>query len=516
MVNLVFRFPGGRYHATPWGSHVNEGLIEWPPSPWRIARALLATGFSKLGWREPPPEARALIDELARSLPEYRLPEATAGHTRHFMPTDSKKIEDKTKIFDAFARVGRNAELAVVWPIALSAGAASVLDRVVPKLSYLGRAESVVEARLVDDGELPDGVVASSRDANRPGVEPIALLAPMTASEYAEWLGQALPSKHENNGTRKDKTGKTSPYPVDSLAAVLVDTAFLQGHGWTQPPGSKRVHYYRPPLATSPRRIMSSGRRTVAVDTALIALASDTRCGDVLPLLTRALPQAELLHMGLVSKMGDSFCPELTGRNADGLPLEGHRHAVLVPLDIDSDGHLDHFLVHAPMGFGAEAQRALRAVRKTYAKGSAKPLFVTLAGMGMLEDFRRLGGVLVEALGESAIWVSRTPFVPPRHIKKRRHTLEDQVQAELAARSLPRATRIELIDRAATVTLGFHRFVCRRRDSKRQPPARRFVGLRIELAQPARGPISLGYASHFGLGLFEPAPPGTQLRGVVG
>src|SRR5437867_3663314 len=47
---LLLRFPGRRYHATPWGHHVNEGLIEWPPSPWRLLRALLATGYTKLGW----------------------------------------------------------------------------------------------------------------------------------------------------------------------------------------------------------------------------------------------------------------------------------------------------------------------------------------------------------------------------------------------------------------------------------------------------------------------------------
>ena len=43
MIALSVRFIAGRYHATPWGHHVNEGLIEWPPSPWRILRALLAS-----------------------------------------------------------------------------------------------------------------------------------------------------------------------------------------------------------------------------------------------------------------------------------------------------------------------------------------------------------------------------------------------------------------------------------------------------------------------------------------
>ena len=46
MPTLKLRFPGGRYHATPWGHHVNEGLIEWPPGPWRLLRALIACGFS--------------------------------------------------------------------------------------------------------------------------------------------------------------------------------------------------------------------------------------------------------------------------------------------------------------------------------------------------------------------------------------------------------------------------------------------------------------------------------------
>ncbi len=79
MPTLIFRFPAGRYHATPWGHHVNEGLIEWPPSPWRLLRALLATGYAMLHWPTggPPPEARSLVEKLASVLPDYRLPKAT-------------------------------------------------------------------------------------------------------------------------------------------------------------------------------------------------------------------------------------------------------------------------------------------------------------------------------------------------------------------------------------------------------------------------------------------------------
>ena len=49
MTRILFSFPGGRYHATPWGSHVNEGLVEWPPSPWRLLRPFIATAYDEGG-----------------------------------------------------------------------------------------------------------------------------------------------------------------------------------------------------------------------------------------------------------------------------------------------------------------------------------------------------------------------------------------------------------------------------------------------------------------------------------
>ena len=49
---LAFRFPLGRYHANPWDRAVNEGATEWPPSPWRILRALVATWHTR--WPDLP------------------------------------------------------------------------------------------------------------------------------------------------------------------------------------------------------------------------------------------------------------------------------------------------------------------------------------------------------------------------------------------------------------------------------------------------------------------------------
>ena len=40
MLAIKFTFTANRYHATQWGRHVNEGVPEWPPSPWRILRGI--------------------------------------------------------------------------------------------------------------------------------------------------------------------------------------------------------------------------------------------------------------------------------------------------------------------------------------------------------------------------------------------------------------------------------------------------------------------------------------------
>jgi CRISPR-associated protein Csb2 len=422
------------------------------------------------------------------------------------MPTDSKNPEDRTKVFDAFARVGPGAELAVVWPATLSEAAQNLLSDLVPRVSYLGRAESLVEARLAEDDALPDGDIASATDVNRPGAEPIALLAPMTAADYAAWQALAVastPSAEKGAGGR----GKASPFPANAFAALLVDTTFLQTHGWTQPPGSRRALYYRAPLATAP--IRAAARRDVVTkaDTALLALATDTSADEVLPRMTRALPQLEILHRGLLSRVGDAACPEISGRDRDGSPLVGHRHATLVPLDLDDDGHLDHVLVHSPMGLGAEAQRALRSLRSMFSKGGDKRLLVTLVGLGARDVFQRVGARDVAELAESRMWETRTPFVPPRHLRPTRHRLEDQVQAELASRGLPAALRIERLNRVEVIARGFHRYVRERRHPARPPVAPCFFGLRIELERAVRGPLALGYASHFGLGSFLPAGP---------
>src|SRR6185437_584493 len=165
MTTFLFRFPGGQYHATPWGRHVNEAAVAWPPEPVRILRALVATWWRKLDHQAyPKADLDALIEQLASAPPEYRLPAAVHTHLRAFMPAPAAK----KLIFDAFFRLGAEAELVVCWPgVTLSPAAARIATALLENLGYLGRAESWVEARLQPNWE---------------GTTNTRLLAPGTAS----------------------------------------------------------------------------------------------------------------------------------------------------------------------------------------------------------------------------------------------------------------------------------------------------------------------------------------------
>ena len=129
MTTIELKFPAHRFHATPWGRHVNEGAVEWPPSPYRLVRALYDA------WKRKHAEVpEAAIEELLRALaveaPRYRLPLATASHTRSYLNSNTLDPTEKSLIFDAFVAMSPGASLYVTWPsLHLAAAQSELLGR---------------------------------------------------------------------------------------------------------------------------------------------------------------------------------------------------------------------------------------------------------------------------------------------------------------------------------------------------------------------------------------------------
>lgn len=155
----------GRYGATPWDRSEFEGQVEYPPSPWRLLRAVLHGAF--LLSSEPgqlPAGAEKLVEALATHQPCYHLPFGEYGQIRGFRPVygcepvpplatyDSGYSHSKGKrrsFIDSFLQLGAGSAIHVCWPVDLTAEQRNLLSDCLAGLSYLGRAEYAALWQLV-------------------------------------------------------------------------------------------------------------------------------------------------------------------------------------------------------------------------------------------------------------------------------------------------------------------------------------------------------------------------------
>jgi len=494
-ISIALSFPSGRFHATAWGRHVNEAAPDWPPAPWRLLRALVAVWKRTLA--SDPLVNQYLPSALAKLTdpPLYKLPPATLAHTRHYL-TQKVKGDAKNVVFDGFVAVSPAAEVGVRWPKAqLSPNEQEALERVLARLNYLGRAEAWCAARLCDWDALP-GEPCAWVDADTGQVQgPIA-----SRAEPVRLL--CLDPQNWNTWSYGRKARRPDP-PWNLLA----ETADMHDERWSDPPGSRWVTYLRPADALTPPPPVRRRAAPQAAHPRLLRFALD---GPVLPSVTETVYVAELARRRVQGIFGKLFegatSPLFSGKRSDGTPMTEHLHAFFLPTDEDGDGRLDHLILYAPHGFAPEEQRALDAWRKM--RGPA----------GIELNVVWLG--VEEKLPSARCWRSATPFVPTRHYKERgakrdhfprQQLAEMNLREELARRGLPAPIRVEEVDelRLRGRPLAWRHFRQWRVLGKGRRGSDFGRGFEIEFPEPVSGPLALGYACHFGLGLFVPAdtPP---------
>ena len=230
----------------------------------------------------------------------------------------------------------------------------------------------------------------------------------------------------------------------------------------------------------------------------------------VLPLVTEALPVAEMARFAVSSRRADeSYSLALAGKTeGEGKPLQDdHAHAHFWATDEDADGRLDHLTVYAPRGFDADDVDALGRVRivKRHYKNLPEVRLVLL-GLGERADF---ADTLV--FGTARRWRSVTPFSLPRYASRGggkrarpRDLPEAQLRRELRLRGLPEPVSV--------TPLGGYQTGGRREVRWLEFQTRRLkggegyglAGFELEFAEKTPGPLALGFGCHFGLGLFEP------------
>jgi CRISPR-associated protein Csb2 len=467
VTTIRLTFPAGRYHATPWGRNVNEGVAEWPPSPYRLLRALYDVWQRKC-FDVPAAEVQEVLEGLAASMPRFQLPPAAATHTRSYLSSNALDPTDKNLVFDSFLVFDRAGGCYISWAdLDLTPRMRATLARLLNHLNYLGRSESWVEADLVD--RLPDSAfnceLAAATEISGE-LTPVACAIP--PSEY---------------------TGK-----VAWIDALTFSTWNLLKDRASSPPLLRRVSYVRSENAveTDPPYVAHGKPQQVRQ----VVLGLDS---TVLPLVTTTLEVAEQIRVRLMGahkrRMGGDesrVSPLFSGKTADGSKRLDHGHVYILPLG-NSDGRIDRVLIVSPLGpFSEDELDAVRGVRRLWQRDGRPDVQCVVTWQGLI------GGWIEK---RAAVVSSATPFIPPRHWRKGRDFekfLVEEVRRECRNHRVEEPVRIERLDSMPGL---FHEVEYRR--NRKDDPVRPGYSLRLTFAHEQATPFAIGYGAHFGLGQFR-------------
>ena len=317
----------------------------------------------------------------------------------------------------------------------------------------------------------------------------------------------------------------------DPLWNLLAETADIHHERWSDPPGSRWVAYSRPSDCFQVKHRPRSDIHAMRTCPTVARFALDA---TVLPLVQDVLPLAEQMRRALMSRYqylkrrqkhgpaipsdAESYNASVfSGKDTSGHHLrDDHRHAFYLPADEDGDGRIDHITVFATCSFGVNDPIEVQAIgglrRLLFGEGE---LSLLLLGLGTWD-----GITGTRLLGPSTIWESATPFVVTRHLKLRgrkrdprewsqgregQQAFVAQVLREELERRGFKDSEIEPLDGIGARRLRTLQFQLDRRKRGDDGGQRPRGAFRLRFPAPVRGPIALGHACHFGLGLFLPA-----------
>ncbi len=495
-------FPLGRFHATRWKANPFDTELagEWPPSPWRLTRAVVARWYQ---WRResagtwPADEIQGLSRALCESNYGFYLPEQARQSfaLRQYQPVElgwnpaEKKYAARKSYGTSLTQ--DNAwcpppDASLFWFISGEAWTPElvrILGCCLERITYFGRAEALTRIRVAEDAPMCPNVTLTE---NRASDRPAPVLVPCSEATQADVervTENPLAARNIPQGARLLYAQRPPRPPAREIARrtpMRPATNLLQfALGW----------------AVAPRQ-RATVHLTSRFRSAALSILIRTKTGGATARWTEAPAsvRAELTGMA--------------GKDAQGQPLRGPRaHA---EFSLWWDGSIPTRLLawRGARPFDEEEQEAML---------SAAAQELSWAAAGPDAEAWKIKLVPLDAAvpappgfdgGAATVWRSLTPYVPPRHHlrggkPRESEALESQIRRELDARGYgPRLLSVEEIGPPAWVAVHFPR---RRADGRSFIGDRRGYRLRITLGAPISGPLRLGHSSSFGLGMFVPA-----------
>jgi len=496
LIVLQQHFPLGRFHANPWKAFpFDDPFGEWPPSPWRLIRALIARSHQFA--REDPAfkqdDRAALVRAFCTSSIRWHLPARSwrGPGLRQYQPAEFKRVPagaaepgemryQTTKNQDN-SWLTAGVDDPVWWFIEgqhWSEPALRVLDACVARMTYFGRAESITLMQRADD-------LATHPDPNCRAQE--------------------------------NRSAHSVPVLFPTADATLVDiersTDDPEVAETTVPPGATWRYAERPARPALRERPRRPARRLPPVTLVQFAIGSRVSpTSDSAALLTnrfrgRAIRILSGHSWAKAPAERKAALALFTGKDADGKLLEGHRHAFFALWFDLRTRKAARLVVWRRTPFSHEEQQALL-------KAAQEPLSLGYNEKG--KDPWRIHLVPLDSVAavppgfeptqRFTCWRTMTPFVPAQHIYDRHgnekpgKSLRNQILNELQNHGL-RAD-------GATIEVLRSQWVkihqpCSERGDKTNT-SKRGHHFRLTFTEPISGPIALGHSCHFGLGLFVP------------
>jgi CRISPR-associated protein Csb2 len=478
MIAIRMSFLSGRLHSTPWGHHVNEGVVEYPPSHFRLLRSLIAVKRRACRDTVTEEQLRNIVSAL-RTPPVFKLPAGTIAHTRHY--DQQKKV---LKFLDTFVQFGQDNEILWGWPEShLDQPDREALSVLLSALGTFGRAESWCEAELLS----PEESHPLAENGNWINCRPLGEV-------------QGLPDLK----TTRLLIANPALAGEDLVKVLEISTTTMRKAKQVVPPGTLWINYVlQDGILDHPA--LTIRRRTIPTKT--YSVARFALSSNVLPRVTDALPFSEQVRRALIRNRVDTSHSEvILGKKIDGEPLVGHLHAHYLPTDEDRDGRLDHITIFAPLGFDKWDLDAIGAMKTIFRRGSQADVKLILTGLGTVDQIAEL-----TPFHSSRKWRSVTPFSLARFanrgagkVPRPKDLPEAQLSRELTTRGLPVPQSIRRIDGYTPTGASLIRWLEFHHTRFNGKEGHGLAGFELEFDQPVKGPISLGFACHFGLGLFLP------------
>jgi CRISPR-associated protein Csb2 len=462
---------------------------EWPPSPWRLLRALASAWFCA----RPHPSSEEVRDRLLEALgrcdpPEIWLPRTSFHELRYYDPIwDADKSTSTRALHHDHFAVPEGGRFWFCFKVAVQPDERKLLADLLRWLRYLGRSESRAQVRLVEFDALPQSarrvVPRNATNQSSPTIYRRVLCTTPDFRASDLWTVRRG-EKREGNG-----------YPPHLVDALLGERMPLPcGTRWIEYalPAAALVHEIRPRGAAPPPAPdvevaeirFRLNRRTPIPLRYVVAVARTFRDAAV---------EAHRARSGQISQT-------LSGREVDGAVAQGHQHAYYLPRLRPGAVTLDELFVRVPRRRLTRLELdALLGIGRIHVGGPGYPITVVpesvVATTGPATPARR--------------WRSATPFLPPlRHRRGRDETrVEQQIMACVEEVCGRRPARIERFSRPGGLgcvsSILAHEYGTA---GQRWTLTRRLAfWLDLTFDDPVVLDAPLGADAHFGTGQFQPA-----------